>query len=83
MSSSAFVTTPSITYNGLLEALIEPTPRMLISAIDPGSPVAEAVRTPAILPDNALSKDSLEPETILSALMTAADPVNEDFFAVP
>ena len=56
---------------------------MLISAIDPGSPVAEAVRTPAILPDNALSKDSLEPETILSALMTAADPVNEDFFAVP
>ena len=63
--------------------MIEPTTRILISPMEHGSPVAEAVRTPAILPDKALSNDSLDPETILSACIVDADPVKDDFFAVP
>ena len=56
---------------------------MLISPGAPGSPVLDDTRTPDILPDNALSNDSFEPEMISSALTAFAEPVNEDFFAVP
>ena len=72
------MTTPSITYNGAVEPLIEPTPRILTFPTEPGSPVADATRTPAIFPEKALSKDSLDPEVIWSALIDVAEPVNDD-----
>lgn len=58
---------------------MDPTPRMLISPGEPGSPVVVVTRTPVNLPANALSRDSFEPDTISSALTAFAEPVKEAF----
>ena len=73
-----------MTYNGVVDALIEPTPRICISPDAPGAPVVELTLTPETLPDNILSTDSeVEVPTSSSEDTFWADPVKEDFFDVP
>ena len=49
--------TPSTTYNGWVEPLTEPIPRIVIAWSEPGSPVDAPTRTPATLPSNDLTSD--------------------------
>ena len=75
--------TPSTTYSGVLEAEIEPKPRITIEAPEPGCPLPEVLCTPATVPSNALETSATTLFSIRSCLTTSAEPVNELFLAVP
>ena len=74
--------TPSITYNGWVEPLREPIPRINTFWSAPGSPVEAPMLTPAILPSNDLMSEDLAADMSLS-FITAAEPVKEALVVVP
>src|SRR6186713_109039 len=66
--------TPSITYNGSLLALMEPTPLMRMLGVAPASPLEEVTCTPAALPTRAFWKDVEGTSLISLCLITEAAP---------
>src|SRR6478752_5406758 len=75
--------TPSITYNGLLDELIELKPRIRILVCPPGRPELVLTNTPAILPASCWLTDAAGRSCNCVALTTPTDPVRSVFLAVP
>ncbi|MNI32175.1 hypothetical protein D3C73_860800 [compost metagenome] len=74
---------PSTTYRGSAEAFIDPKPRTRIAALDPGWPDPAVETTPGAAPSNAFVIFVIERFSITSLLTVEAEPVKDDFFAVP
>jgi len=73
---------PSITIKGLLEALIEDPPLILISDPDPGAPLVVTV-TPATRPCNKFSAVTILPFVKSLAVTDSIDPVASFLVIVP
>ncbi len=82
-SSPLIMATPSTTYNGLLPALIELVPRIRMLVLEPGCPELWVICTPAILPDNILSREVAGISANCSAETEAMDPVFASRLVVP
>src|SRR5699024_4605142 len=77
------ITIPSTTYNRLLDALIDPYPRMRTRVRPPGRPELVVTFTPATFPDNASSVLDVG-RLINSSLFTElTEPVKSDSSCVP
>ena len=74
---------PSITYSGVLEALMEEPPRMRTVAPEPGIPSPAVTTTPALLPRRRSVGEVTTPLLISSALTVETEPVRSLFFTVP
>ena len=73
---------PSTTYNGVLLALSERTPRILIVPISPGRSLL-VISTPAALPCIASKALATGREVKSSELTLIIAPVTSDFFCTP
>ena len=62
---------------------MEPIPRMRTVAALPGCPLLAMVCTPDTWPANAFVTLETERSASLSAFTVDAEPVNDDFLAVP
>ena len=62
---------------------MEPVPRMVIPELDPGWPEPEVTVIPATMPSRALVTLETERLEMLSPPTVPAEPVNDDFLAVP
>ena len=66
---------------GLLEALIEPIPRMRTEVPEPGCPEPEEICTPATEPSKAFTTLLVCAPLMVSSLTVVIEPVN-DFLSV-
>ena len=62
---------------------MEPNPRIIIDAPEPGWPLPDVLCTPATVPSIAFDTSATIRFSIRSCFITSADPVNELFLAVP
>ena len=75
---------PSTIYKGELLALIEPIPRIrMVASPLAGSPEEEMTCTPGVVPARALVTFVVTLDSIVSAPIIEAEPVNALFVEVP
>src|SRR5690606_37529790 len=75
--------TPSTTYKGLLEELMELKPRIRTLVLPPGRPELVLTCTPATLPDSASLSEVAGRSSSCSASTWPTEPVRSDFLLVP
>src|SRR5438270_7660551 len=81
--SPALTCTPSIIYRGSVLPLIDPCPRMVTTAGDPGWPLCDRDSSPGIFPWSALSNDPSGCILISSPEILEMEPVTCFLFCVP
>ena len=72
-----------MTYNGSVDAFMEPMPLIWMEVVEPACPELWVTCNPATLPFNAFSNEAVGTSLIASFLTTAAAPVYVPFLAVP